>query len=264
MPKDSEDDTSSEEEGNWDKKIENKVMFGSESDRDIDEYVLTKEQYYGDDYDSEYTDGDEDYDSEDEDEDESDISYDDEADEMAFDNESAGKSRKIVHEEDYVPSLSTPRDSDDQEEINSSAEQMQNNDSSSQNSENNTSGTIEMVDLKVQRQDKKEFVMKEFKPASKVNQSSKKRDKRKVKKQQEIDLLAALEAQKLAKKNEAIIRQARAKGVYVPEPKALLKKVIAPKKVVTDEQGKDWEVVDQKKSVYVEKDSDDEDKSLSD
>ena len=43
MPKDSEDDTSSEEEGNWDKKIENKVMFGSESDRDIDEYVLTKE-----------------------------------------------------------------------------------------------------------------------------------------------------------------------------------------------------------------------------
>lgn len=260
VPKDSEEDTSSnsEEEGNWDKKIENKVMFGSESDRDIDEYVLTKEQYFGDDYGSEYTEGEDDgYDSESE----SDISDEDESAEMAFDNQSAEGSRKIVHEEDGT-TLSTPRDSDDQDEINSSAEQMQINDSSSQNSENNTSGTIEMVDLRKEK--KKEFVMKEFKPASKVNQSSKKRDKRKIKKQQEIELQATLEAQKLAKQNEAIIRQARAKGVYVPEPKALLKKVVAPKKVVTDEQGKTWEVVDQKKTTYVEKDSDDEDKSLSD
>ena len=108
--------------------------------------------------------------------------------------------------------------------------------------------------------------MKEFQIEGKVNQSKKKRDKRKAMKDKQQELDRVLAEQK-RKEYEVKAREeylaARAQGIETKNPTGkILKKKAVPKKKIADERG-DWEVVDLKKSVIVEQDGSDEDSELS-
>ena len=115
--------------------------------------------------------------------------------------------------------------------------------------------TIEMTDLKKKNE---EYKMREFEVSGKVNQSQKKREKRKMQKEQEKmkTIQAGIKATEEQKNKAKLAYQDMMKnskhGQKTEEGKVLKKKAI-PKKVVSDETGS-WEVVDSKKSVLVEED----------
>lgn len=90
----------------------------------------------------------------------------------------------------------------------------------------------------------------------KVTYSTKKREKRKAKKQKELEEEAKTQRKLLT------TRKVEPEKVEVIQPKVMIKKA-APKKVIEDPQGS-WEVVDQKKSVYVEAPENNGEDSLSD
>ena len=245
-------DLASDEES-MNRRIEDKVMFGSDSDRDIDEMVMAKFRQQLANKEIEYaseTDSEE-YDEEGEEEGEEEQT---EKSELEFDQ---GESQYNKEANDT-----------DTDQINSSVGSVGGGDTSSQNDNDETPSDrkglmeFEMVDLK---KTKKEPVLKEgeftkqFEVAGKVNQSAKKREKRKQKKAQEKELQAILEQRKRQQAEEKAKEdylKAKSEGRQLPNQKQFVRKVI-PKKTIVDEQGS-WEVVDQKKSVLVEKTSDDE------
>lgn len=106
--------------------------------------------------------------------------------------------------------------------------------------------------------------MKEFQVPNKVNQSAKKREKRKVKKEKEKELQAILDQRK-AEQKQAQLREKYNMGIELSSMESdrkPLKKKVLPKKTIADAQG-DWEVVDKKQQVFVEVSGDDNE-SLSD
>lgn len=152
---------------------------------------------------------------------------------------------------------------DDNELINTSVDEARSEGSSSMLDETPRAGmTIEMVDLKKKsNQPKGEFVMKEFEVPNKVNQTAKKREKRKVKKEKEKELQAILDQRKLEQK-QAQLREKYIELSSMESDRKPLKKKVLPKKKIADAGG-DWEVVDKKQQVYVEASGDDNE-SLSD
>lgn len=101
--------------------------------------------------------------------------------------------------------------------------------------------------------------MREFKPAGLVNQSKKKREKRKLQKEQQKKIEA------IAREKARLIEEIKLKQAFIDAKRngedtsqfegKILKKKTLPKKKVTDENGNEWEVVDTKKKVIVENDS---------
>jgi hypothetical protein len=140
------------------------------------------------------------------------------------------------------------------DQINSSVESIDRGDTSSLNDETplnqndkkgSKGGEFEMTDLK-KGSKQESFVMKEFEIAGKVNQSAKKREKRKQKKAKELELKAILDERKRMQAEAALkeeYKKARAEGRELPKDNKLVKKIL-PKKTVVDEQGESWEVVD--------------------
>jgi len=115
--------------------------------------------------------------------------------------------------------------------------------------------------------------MREFvKPSSSVNQSQKKREKRKLKKEEEQRAVAIEAARKLSKeaaRQKEIYFSKLEKGmkpqdIQISASGKVLKRKVVPKKIVKDEGGGDWEVVDQKKTMIVEEDQSDDINSGSD
>lgn len=115
--------------------------------------------------------------------------------------------------------------------------------------------------------------MREFTPVGKVNQSAKKRLKRKAKKENEIKLKQEEEQ----RKKEKAVRDARAalsskgkqsliKSVQLSddgnsvtiEGKVFKKKMLPKTKIHDDQGGLDWEVTEKKKKILVEEDEEDE------
>jgi len=154
------DDNTSDEDDDYleegDRRIEDKIMYGSDSDKDIDEIVHQRPdyEYYVEDYGSE------------------DEGQQDGPDDLEFDGQ--------ANDDDYITSGLddedgiTPKASTDRSDINNSVDYLnQSADSSSvqdtdEEEKHGAAGTsIEMVDLSK----KKEYVMKEFQVAGKVNQS---------------------------------------------------------------------------------------------
>ena len=126
--------------------------------------------------------------------------------------------------------------------------------------------TIEMTDLRPSRE------MREFQPSGKVNQTQKKREKRKAKKAKELELKAQEEA---AQRQKALDearkkKQQQKKGPERPEPITnpatgkVMKRKVVPKRKVLDEQGVEWEVVDQRKTIIVDESDDSEDSGSGD
>jgi len=114
-----------------------------------------------------------------------------------------------------------------------------------------------MTDLRVNKGKGLGVGMREFvKPSSGVNQSQKKRDKRKLKKEEEQRAAAIAEARKLSKeaaKQKEIYfakldRGMKPADIQVSASGKVLKRKVVPKKIVKDERGDDWEVVDTKKT----------------
>ena len=111
-----------------------------------------------------------------------------------------------------------------------------------------------MTDLKSGSQE-----MREFKPAGLVNQSKKKREKRKIQREQQKKLEA------IAKEKSRLIEEIKLKQAFIDAKRngedtsqfegKIMKRKTLPKKKVTDEIGNEWEVVDTKKKVIVENDS---------
>lgn len=111
--------------------------------------------------------------------------------------------------------------------------------------------TIEMTDLKAPKANQ---LMREFVPAGKVNQSQKKREKRKLKKMEEERKEKLAEEEKARKAYEKAKKEAAESGKPL-EPVQRLKKKVLPKQVIHDMEG-DWEVVDKKQTVFVEEEAD--------
>jgi len=122
-----------------------------------------------------------------------------------------------------------------------------------------TSGTtIEMTDLKVKKgKGVGGVAMREFvKPSSSVNQSQKKREKRKLKKEEEIRALAIEQSRKLNKESHRqkeiyfskLEKGMKPEDIQVSASGKVLKRKVVPKKIVKDERGDDWEVIDKKKT----------------
>ena len=114
-----------------------------------------------------------------------------------------------------------------------------------------------MTDLKAAKGKGLGYGMKEFvKPSSAVNQSQKKREKRKLKKEEEQKAAALEGIRKLSKeaaKQKDIYFAKLEKGIKAEDIQfsasgKVLKRKVVPKKIVKDEKGDDWEVVDTKKT----------------
>lgn len=156
---------------------------------------------------------------------------------------------------------------DENELINTSVEEAKSESSSFfDETPRNANQEFEMVELnkKSNNTSKGDFVMKEFQVPNKVNQSAKKREKRKVKKEKEKELQAILDQRK-AEQKQAQLREKYNMGIELSSMESdrkPLKKKVLPKKTIADAQG-DWEVVDKKQQVFVEVSGDDNE-SLSD
>ena len=108
--------------------------------------------------------------------------------------------------------------------------------------------------------------MREFVPEGKVNQSKKKRAKRNLKKAKEREEAALAEARAKEKEDAALrakLREGRSEGKFLNAVGKVIKKKTAPKKKVVDDNGNEWQVVDQRKTLIVEEtDSDDSDEAI--
>lgn len=105
---------------------------------------------------------------------------------------------------------------------------------------------LEMVNLRE---------LREFKPEGTVNQSKKKREKRLAKKNKAKEEAIQEEAKKKAKRDAELreeVKKGNKEGKFLNAVGKVLKKKTVPKKKVVDENGSEWEVVDERKAVIVE------------
>lgn len=97
--------------------------------------------------------------------------------------------------------------------------------------------------------------LREFKPEGTVNQSKKKREKRNAKKAKDREDQVLAETRKAAEQEAALrakLKQGKNEGKFLTAIGKVLKKKTAPKKKVMDENGSEWQVVDNRKTQIVE------------